>query len=596
VSPGARRYIELFTRYVGPRWPRAALLGALLLASIGLQLANPQLLRAFIDNATRGAAVDSLALIAIGFMAVALANQILSAMAQYVGEDLGWTATNALRADLVLHCLRLDLGFHKARTPGELIERIDGDVTALASFFSRFVVNVLANLVLLFGVIVVVLRENVTAGIGFALFALAGLLLLGRLRSFATRQYAEVRETQAQMYGFLGEHLAGTEDIRSNGAEWHVLNGLALHHREFLGARRRAMVRWAAVEASTIVTFAVGHAMAVGLGGYLWLNGQVTVGTVYLLFYYVELLRRPIEVLRRELEELQRAVAGVGRVDELLHTTSRLPEGRGTPLPAGAIGVELDGVSFAYEAGATTADGEVADGQGALVLRDVSLALAPGRTLGVLGRTGSGKTTLARMLMRFYDPGAGTIRLGQVDVRDVDLEDLRGRATLVSQDVQLFSASVRDNLTFFDRTIDDARITRTLDRIGLGDWLREHENEGGRGLDAHLAAGGLSAGEAQLVALARVFLRDPGLVILDEASSRLDPATERHIESAIDALLANRTGIVIAHRLATLQRCDEVLILDEGRVVEYGSRIALAGDPSSRFAQLLHAGLDQVLA
>jgi ATP-binding cassette subfamily B protein len=596
VSPGARRYIELFTRYVGPRWPRAALLGALLLASIGLQLANPQLLRAFIDNATRGAAVDSLALIAIGFMAVALANQILSAMAQYVGEDLGWTATNALRADLVLHCLRLDLGFHKARTPGELIERIDGDVTALASFFSRFVVNVLANLVLLFGVIVVVLRENVTAGIGFALFALAGLLLLGRLRSFATRQYAEVRETQAQMYGFLGEHLAGTEDIRSNGAEWHVLNGLALHHREFLGARRRAMVRWAAVEASTIVTFAVGHAMAVGLGGYLWLNGQVTVGTVYLLFYYVELLRRPIEVLRRELEELQRAVAGVGRVDELLHTTSRLPEGRGTPLPAGAIGVELDGVSFAYEAGATTADGEVADGQGALVLRDVSLALAPGRTLGVLGRTGSGKTTLARMLMRFYDPGAGTIRLGQVDVRDVDLEDLRGRATLVSQDVQLFSASVRDNLTFFDRTIDDARITRTLDRIGLGDWLREHENEGGRGLDAHLAAGGLSAGEAQLVALARVFLRDPGLVILDEASSRLDPATERHIESAIDALLANRTGIVIAHRLATLQRCDEVLILDEGRVVEYGSRVALAGDPSSRFAQLLHAGLDQVLA
>lgn len=596
MSPSTHRYVELLTHYVGPRWPRAVLLGALLLTSIALQLLNPQLLRAFIDNATRGAQVDSLGLIAIAFIAVALVNQVLSAWAQYVGEDLGWTATNALRADLVLHCLRLDLSFHKARTPGELIERIDGDVTALASFFSRFVVNVLANLVLLVGVLVVVWHENILAGIGFTIFALAGLLLLGRLRSLATRQWGVVRETQAQMYGFLGEHLAGTEDIRSNGAEWHVLNGLALHHREWLAARRRAMLRWAIVDSSTIVTFSVGHAMAFGLGGYLWLSGQITLGTVYLLFYYVEQLRRPIEQLRRELEEMQRAFASVGRVDELLHVTSRLPDGRGVPLPAGAIAVELDAVSFAYGPEVTAAQGEVVDETADLVLRDVSLAVAPGRTLGVLGRTGSGKTTLARLLMRFYDPSAGVVRLGEVDVRDADLDDLRRRATLVSQDVQLFSASVRDNLTFFDPSIDDAHITRILDQIGLRDWLRAQETESGRGLDAHLEAGALSAGEAQLVALGRVFLRDPGLVILDEASSRLDPVTERQIETAIDALLVDRTGIVIAHRLATLQRCDDVLILDEGCVVEHGPRAALANDPSSRFAQLLRTGLEQVLA
>ena len=201
-----------------------------------------------------------------------------------------------------------------------------------------------------------------------------------------------------------------TGGIRSNGAEWHVLNGLALHHRAWLTARRRAMLRWSIVEASTIVTFAAGHAMALGLGGYLWLNGEITLGTVYLFFYYVELLRRPIEQLRRELEEMQRAFASVGRVDELLHATSRLPEGRGVPLPAGAIGVELEAVSFAYEPDATAARADAAD----LVLRDVSVALAPGRTLGVLGRTGSGKTTLARLLMRFYDPTSGAVRLGQV--------------------------------------------------------------------------------------------------------------------------------------------------------------------------------------
>ena len=293
---------------------------------------------------------------------------------------------------------------------------------------------------------------------------------------------------------------------------------------------------------------------------------------------------------------MQRAFASVGRVDELLHVTSRLPEGRGLPLPAGAIRVELDAVSFAYGPEVAAAQRNGIDGAADLVLRDVSLAVAPGRTLGVLGRTGSGKTTLARLLMRFYDPSSGTVRLGEVDVRDADLDDLRRRATLVSQDVQLFSASVRDNLTFFDPTIDDAHITRILDQIGLRDWLRAQENEGGRGLDAHLGSGALSAGEAQLVALGRVFLRDPGLVILDEASSRLDPVTERQIETAIDALLVDRTGIVIAHRLATLRRCDDVLILDEGRVVEHGTRAALANDPSSRFAQLLRTGLEQVLA
>jgi ATP-binding cassette subfamily B protein len=196
--------------------------------------------------------------------------------------------------------------------------------------------------------------------------------------------------------------------------------------------------------------------------------------------------------------------------------------------------------------------------------------------------------------MRFYDPTSGAIRLGGVDARDARLADLRQRATLVSQDVQLFHASVRDNLTLFDRSIPDALILEVLERIGLGPWVRSLS--AGRALDAELRAGALSAGEAQLVAFARVFLRDPGLVVLDEASSRLDPATERHIEEAIDALLERRTAIVIAHRLATVDRCDEIVIVDDGRVVEHGPRQALAADPTSRFHELLRVGLEPVLA
>jgi ATP-binding cassette subfamily B protein len=372
------------------------------------------------------------------------------------------------------------------------------------------------------------------------------------------------------------------------------MNGLTLHHRAVYAARRAATLRGTIVWSSTIATFALGNGMAFGVGGYLWVTSAITIGTVYLLFHYVELLRRPIEQLRRELEEIQRAIASIARIEALLEERSRLPDGAGTPLAAGPLAVDIDRVSFAYES--TLAPGEAGAAPGEFVLRDVTLRVPPARVIGLLGRTGSGKTTLARLLMRFYDPTSGTIRLGGVDARDAGLAELRARATLVSQDVQLFAASIRDNITFFDRDIDDARIVAVLERIGLGAWLRGVARDGGDALDTELRAGALSAGEAQLLAFARVFLRDPGLVVLDEASSRLDPATERHIEDAIDQLLAGRTAIVIAHRLATVERCDDIVILDEGRIVEHGQRAALAADPASRFARLLRSGLDEVLA
>ncbi len=210
MNVARRRYLQLFATYVGPEWRRALLLAFLLFSTIGLELANPQLLRRFIDGALAGADIESLVSVALLFMAVAFATQALAALGQYVGEDLGWSATNTLRADLLGHVLGLDMTFPKARTSGELIERIDGDVTALATFFSRFVVNVLGNVVLLAGVVLVVTRESIVAGAAFLLFALGAVGVLTRVRFIAVREWERIRQVSARMYGLVGEPPAGT--------------------------------------------------------------------------------------------------------------------------------------------------------------------------------------------------------------------------------------------------------------------------------------------------------------------------------------------------------------------------------------------------
>jgi len=362
---------------------------------------------------------------------------------------------------------------------------------------------------------------------------------------------------------------------------------------------------------STTLSFALGNAVAYGLGAFLYQRGISTIGTVYIISYYSGMLMMPIQRITRQLEDLQRAAAGIKRIQDLFVIERQIRENPLTDkrLADGALAVHFDHVSFGYDDAlpGETSPSAPEPGEGIqeeaprpIVLHDLSFHLKPGEVLGLLGRTGSGKTTLTRLLFRLYDPDSGEVRLGVpdrenglLDVREVTLADLRQRIGMVTQNIQLFHATVRDNLTFFNRGIPDEKVRHAIDELGLGEWLSQLP----KGLDTELESGGggLSAGEAQMLAFTRIFLQDPGLVILDEASSRLDPATEHLIERAVDRLTQNRTAIVIAHRLGTVERADDIMILEDGHIREYGEREALARDPSSRFYSLLQTGMEEVL-
>lgn len=575
-----RRYWRLLAHYLRPQWPRVGLLAGVLFGTIAVQVATPLVAGRFIDRATTGGTQHELITLALLTMALALVSQGLAVAETYVAEHVSWTATNVLRADLLAHLLRLDATFHSAHAPGELIERIDGDVATLARFFSRFVISVLGNGALIVGVLVLLAFVDWRVGLGLGTFVTLALVVMLRIRSAATPLWAAARQSSADFYGFLGDYLAGLEDVRASGAGAFVLRRCAEIMRSWLHTTRRAGMWGYALVGSSQGLFALGIIAAFGLSAMLFRTGALTIGTVYLIFRYTEMLRQPTEQIRNEVQDLQQADASIGRIEALLGTPLRLAAGPGGALPPGPLAIELEGVSFGYA-------------DEALVLRGISVCVEPGRVLGVVGRTGSGKTTLTRLLSRFYDPTAGTLRLGGVDVRDVSLATLRARIGLITQDVHLFNASVRDNLTVFDGSVPDARLHAVLDTLGMADWLAELP----QGLATVLGSGGVrpSSGQAQVLACARIFLRDPDVVILDEASSRLDPATERLVHTALGRLLEGRTGIVVAHRLDAVAFADDILVLDNGRVREYGPRRDLAADPDSYFAALLRVATEEML-
>jgi len=569
-------YGAFFARYMKPHRARVIILGALLLVSIGLQLISPQILRRFIDMAQAGEPLRMLTVLSLVFLGTGLAQQGVSIATTYLGNELAWRATNTLRVDLADHCLKLGMPFHKLHTPGQMIERVDGDVLALANFFSQFTIQILGSLLLLVGILGALFLEDWRLGLGLLAFVAVSLAALAKIRSYAIAESTAERETSAQLFGFIEERLSSLDDIRANGAGAYVMRRFYETLRTFATTGIHAWTRRSALWLLSMGLFTVGQLLALALGAALFYSGSVTVGTVYLLVHYTMMLFQPIEQLSQQLQDLQKAGASIGRARELMGIRPEPDEGTVSNVPGEALAVTFQDVSFVYE------DGEER------VLQGLTFDLKPGTNLGLLGRTGSGKTTLSRLLFRLYAPSDGTILLGGVPLQDIRLGALRQRIGMVTQDVQLFGATVRDNLTLFDPSIADEKLVAILEELGLGEWYAALP----KGLDTELTGGGggLSAGEGQLLALARVFLKDPGLVILDEPSASLDPATERLIERAMFRLLQGRTAIIIAHRLSTVQRVDEIMILEDGHIVEHGSRSLLAADPGSRFHHLLQTG------
>ena len=519
----------------------------------------------------------ALLILAAIYIVLMLIQQIITLASVYLSQNLSWTSTNMLRFDLTQHCIDLDMTFHNEHKPGEMIERIDGDVNNLATFLSDFAVQLVTSLLVIIGSLILLFSKHWIIGVSFTVFTILAIVVMYVLRNFSVKAWEEQRQTSADMYGNIEESLSAIEDIKANGGIRNTMRKFFDVSRNDYKAFKKALVRGQVFVMAIWVVIAIINTLIFAPSIPLVQKGIIDLPTVFLIQMFAGILLRPILTLTRQMQELQRAGASIDRINKLFVTKTKIHDIGKEKLSPGPLSIEFDRLSFAYH-------------ENNYVLRDISFKIEPGQSLGIVGHTGSGKTTISRLIFRLYDakPGDGTINLNETNITNLSLHDLRDKISYVTQNVELFQASVRDNVTLFDRRIPDKRIESILFDIGLGDWLQKLPE----GLNTTISSSehGISAGEAQLLALARVFIKSPNLVVLDEASSRLDPATENLLELAIEKLLINRTGIIIAHRLATLEKVDDILIIDKGKIIEYGKRETLAIDSQSKFYQLLQTG------
>jgi ATP-binding cassette subfamily B protein/ATP-binding cassette subfamily C protein len=461
-----------------------------------------------------------------------------------------------------------------------MIERIDGDITTLANFFSQFLLLLLSNFILLVTILIILFFEDWRVGTAFTLFVLMAFIIMLRIWNLSSPFFQKVRQASADLFGSLEEIVSGKEDLVSiNASPWAMQK---FHHwsRKEYSITNKAVFVSRLIQVTAYGMIALVTTLVFVTGIPLYEEEMISIGVLYLIYAYSFLLVNPIIQIVRQLQDLSLADASINRITDFFQIDSKIKDTGTILIPEidNVMTLEFENLTFSYDDGAS-------------VLQDISFILKPGKSIGLIGRTGSGKTTLSRLIFRLYDPQSGLIKIDGTDIKAISLKDLRSKIAYVTQSVELFQASLRDNVTFFNKNISDEYILQVINEVGLSSWYNRLLD----GLDSSLGDIGLSAGEEQLLALTRVFLQNPKIVVLDEASSRLDPITERLLEQAIDKLLKGRSAIVIAHRLKTLNRVDEICYLENGKIVEFGDRKLLTKDSTSKYCYLLQTGIEEVL-
>jgi ATP-binding cassette subfamily B protein len=551
------------------RW-RLLGLFLLLVLQVFAVLAGPRLVAYGIDSGMAKGDIGPVNIAASIYLALAVMALVLGRIVVWGTSKIGERTLRDLRERVFGHMMALGLDYFESEKTGVLVSRMTSEMDALQQFVQVGIIGFAQSALLFLGALVWIFFLSWQLALCVVLLLVPVALGARWFRRESNRAYLEVRESIGRNLSTLQEGLIGVRVVQAYGQEDAYFERFTEHNEAQFRANLETLnisTRFfPPVEFAGVVAIAV----IIGIGGVLSDQGIITVGTVAAFVLYLSNLFEPVQQLSQQYNMVQASTAALQKVYELIDVAPSIVErSDATELPHGGM-LAVDDVSFGY-------------GSGPDVLSNVTLHVAPGERVALVGPTGAGKSTLAKLMVRFYDPRRGTVRYGGLDLRDATTASLRERIIVVPQEGFLFYGTVRDNIRLGRQSATDADIDDAVAALGLTERFASLTD----GLDTEVRERGsrLSAGERQLVSLARAALADPEVLVLDEATSSLDPGTESAVEAALERLTHGRTVIVVAHRLSTAARADRVAVVDDGRLVELGTHEELLAH-NGRYAGL----------
>ncbi|BBH66987.1 multidrug ABC transporter ATP-binding protein [Actinoplanes sp. OR16] len=522
--------------------------------------------------------------VVLGVVALTLLALLISTVCGYLMTrrlfTVSETALGSLRSRTFRHIHDLSMLHQQSERRGSMVSRVTSDVDQISTFLQTGGIQLLlaSGQLLVSTVVMAIYSWQLTLVVLLAFGPAVAVIRLFQKRLAAV--YRAVRERTGVMLGAVAESVVGATVIRSYGVADRTGRRLDGAIEDLRVAQQKALKTSVTSFSSGEIGAGLALAGVVVVGTLLGVDGSLTVGQLTAFLFLVTLFIQPVQIATDMLNEAQNAVAGWRRILDVLDVEPDVadPDDRGVPLPAGPLGIRFADVSFQYPGGP-------------VVLADVDLEIPAKTKVAVVGETGSGKTTFAKLLTRLMDPIAGEVLLGGVKLTDVRFSSLRSRVVMVPQDGFLFDATVAENIRFAEPSLTDDQLREAFTELGLGDWLAGLPD----GLETPVGERGeaLSVGERQLVALVRAYVADPDLLVLDEATSAVDPATEVRLQHALDLVTRGRTTVAIAHRLSTAQAADEVIVVEAGRVVQRGPHARLVTEEGSIYAKLYASWLEQ---
>ena len=556
--------MSVFSRLIRdlkPYWKTLLLAIVLTFATAGIQLVPPLFYRWIIDGALSTHDVQQLVSLVVGLVGVYLATGLLSGADQYIRHALGQKFIYDLRLRLYDHLQRLSLSFFESRQTGELMSRLTNDVRALEQLVTHSAEFIVVDTLRLIGIIVLLLVMDWRLAL-WAFFPIPFLAVILRWFNKRIRPiYRRIRQDLGAINAELEENLAGIRVVQAYVQEDQELERFERESRKYFSDTLKAIMQWSTVFPGVRFISSVGAALILGIGAWMVMRGQLTLGTLVAFLSYSAMLLEPVNRLTEIDNAIQEAIAAGERIYELLDSESEI-----TDLPDAATLKEVRGeitferVSFSYLSSEE-------------VLHDVSFTVAPGEMIALVGPSGAGKTSIANLVARFYDPSDGQVLIDGIDVRDVTLRSLRRHVVTVLQDTFLFSGSIRENLLYGRNDATEEEMLTAAEAAHAHEFIEILPD----GYDTQIGERGvkLSGGQKQRLALARAIVTDPRVIILDEATSSVDAEAEYLIQRALTEVLKGRTSIVIAHRLSTIRNADKIIALENGRIVEIGAHDAL---------------------